>query len=82
MQGISNCIVVLLVLTSAIQVVWEMVQEYQKKGIFVCFVKLRPQLKRMFIKSNIIGALGGNRVFMSLSDALCYLEDNIVRSNV
>jgi len=58
-----------------------MVTEYQKNGIFVCFVKLRPHLKTMFIKSNIIDALGGNRVFSSLTEAVAYVEASVVKKD-
>lgn len=58
-----------------------MVQDYQKQGIFVCFVKLRPHLKKMFLQSDIIGAFGGNRVFSSLTEALNYVESNNLRTN-
>jgi len=66
---------------SATQVLCEMVHDYQKQDIFVCFVKLRPHIKKMFVKSAIIGALGGNRVFSSLTVALTYVEENVLGKN-
>jgi hypothetical protein len=69
----------LLTISSATQVLWEMVQDYQKQNIFVCFVKLRPHLKKTFLKSDIIGALGGNRVFTTLTAALSYVEGTVLQ---
>jgi len=63
---------------SAMRILWEMMEEYQKRDIFVCFVKLPSQLKRPFIQSGIIGAFGGNRVFKSVETALNYIKDSII----
>jgi len=64
---------------SAMRILWEMMEEYQKRDIFVCFVKLPSQLKRPFIQSGIIGAFGGNRVFKSVETALNYIKDSIIK---
>jgi len=62
----------------SLQVFLEMSQDYQKKGIFICFVKVRPHLKMLLLKTGVIGSLGGNRVFSSISEAIKYVNENIV----
>jgi len=59
---------------SAIQVLGEMVEDYQKQDIFVCFVKLRSDLKQKFVVSGIIGSLGGDRLFGSTTEAVSYIH--------
>jgi len=63
---------------SAIRILWEMMVEYQKSNIFVCFVKLSPKLKRPFIQTGIIGSFGGNRVYASVDDAIAYIRESVL----
>lgn len=58
---------------SAVQTVYEMVKDYQKRDIFVCFVKLRSKLTDQFLRAGIIGNLGGDRVFPHVDDAVNYI---------
>jgi len=58
---------------SAIETLYEMVSDYQKRDVFICFVKLRPEIRDMFLRAGILGALGGDRVFNSIDDAIKYL---------
>eukprot|EP01125_Pyxidicula_operculata_P012514 TRINITY_DN4109_c0_g1_i2.p2 TRINITY_DN4109_c0_g1~~TRINITY_DN4109_c0_g1_i2.p2 ORF type:complete len:245 (-),score=38.52 TRINITY_DN4109_c0_g1_i2:705-1439(-) len=62
---------------SAMEILSEMMAEYQKNGIFVCFVKLRPKLKISFLQSGIIGALGGDRIFSTTEEALTYVKNTV-----
>eukprot|EP01128_Nolandella_sp_AFSM9_P000989 TRINITY_DN1110_c0_g1_i1.p1 TRINITY_DN1110_c0_g1~~TRINITY_DN1110_c0_g1_i1.p1 ORF type:complete len:753 (-),score=141.73 TRINITY_DN1110_c0_g1_i1:197-2347(-) len=59
---------------SAIQTIYEMMLDYQKRGIFLCFVKLRSSLKKSFLLSGIIGGLGGDRIFVSTDEAMKYVN--------
>jgi len=59
---------------SAIQVLLEMIEDYQKQNIFVCFVKLRASLKNIFVESGIIDSLGGDRLFESNDEAVSYIQ--------
>eukprot|EP01125_Pyxidicula_operculata_P014858 TRINITY_DN5002_c0_g1_i1.p1 TRINITY_DN5002_c0_g1~~TRINITY_DN5002_c0_g1_i1.p1 ORF type:complete len:660 (-),score=142.63 TRINITY_DN5002_c0_g1_i1:206-2185(-) len=57
---------------SAIQTLWQMLEEYEKDHIFVSFVGLRPTIKVKFVHAGLIGALGGDRLFDTIEDALQY----------
>jgi high affinity sulfate transporter 1 len=59
---------------SAIQVIHEMMKDYKERNIFVCWVKLRDNLKRPFLLSGIISALDGDRLFSSTHDAVKYVQ--------
>jgi len=61
---------------SAIQVLYEMVKEFERDNIFVCFVKLRSHLKIPFISSGIIGPLGGDIMFEKTNQAIRYIQEN------
>jgi MFS superfamily sulfate permease-like transporter len=64
---------------SAIHTFYEMMQEYHKNNIFVCFAKLHPNLKVPFLNSGIIDSVGGNRVFPSVSDAIKYINKEVLQ---
>jgi len=66
---------------SAMQILWEMMEEYEKDDVFVCFVKLPAQLKIAFLQTGIIGSFGGNRVFHSVKAAETYIRENILKTN-
>jgi len=66
---------------SAMQILWEMMEEYQKDDVFVCFVKLPSQLKKSFVRTGIIGSFGGNRVFPSVDAAISYIRENVMKTN-
>jgi len=66
---------------SAMRILWEMMEEYQKDDIFVCFVKLPSQLKKSFVRTGIIGSFGGNRVFSTVDEAITYIRENIINTN-
>lgn len=59
---------------SAIQVLHEMLVDYRSRNIFVCWVKLRDQLKQPFLLSGIISALDGDRLFSSTHEAVEYVQ--------
>jgi len=84
---------------SAIATLYEMVADYQKRDIFICFVKVKPQIRDQysplfsespsspshlpyalnrygirFLLAGIIGALGGDRVFNSIDEAISYVK--------
>jgi len=65
---------------SAMQILWEMMEEYQKDDVFVCFVKLPAQLKVSFLQTGIIGSFGGNRVFRSVEAAVAYIQENVMKT--
>lgn len=59
---------------SATQELYEMVKEYEKNSIFVCFVKLRAHLKQPFVMAGIIGPKGGDISFDSTNAAMKYIQ--------
>jgi len=62
--------------SSAIQVLAEMMQDYNSRQIFVCFVKLHDNLKKTFLLTGIIDSVGGNRSFDSTEAAVKYLREH------
>lgn len=61
-------------MNSALQIFFEMLEDYKKRSIFVCFVKLRPSLKLRFLKSGIIDSKDGDRLFNSIDEAKAYIR--------
>jgi high affinity sulfate transporter 1 len=59
---------------SAIQILRDMVEDYKQRGIKVCFVKLRWNLKQSFLSANILHPLDGGLVFSRISDAVNWVE--------
>jgi SulP family sulfate permease len=57
---------------SAIQTMGEMTVDYHNRDIFVCFVKPRPEIRDMFLRAGIVGALGGDRIFKTVDEAVTY----------
>jgi hypothetical protein len=56
---------------SAIQILIEIVQDYHRRGIDVCFVKLREANKPIFLRSGMLGeVVGSDRFFRKISDAM------------
>ncbi|TPX40388.1 hypothetical protein SeLEV6574_g06642 [Synchytrium endobioticum] len=60
---------------SSTQVLLELVRDYQKRDITICFVKLRDSCKPNFIRSGIYDAVGPSRFFVKTRDALQYLSE-------
>jgi hypothetical protein len=60
---------------SATQVLLELVKDYQRRDIIICFVKLREACKSNFIRSGIYDLIGPSRFFLKARDALQYLSD-------
>jgi len=63
---------------SAMQTMCEMVNEYQKRKIYVCFVKLKTTLIKSFLRAGIINTVSGDRVFDSMQDAVRYVKVKIL----
>jgi MFS superfamily sulfate permease-like transporter len=60
---------------SAIQIMLEIVVEYQHRGIDVCFVKLRNSNKELFLRSGLLGdILESEFFFRKIADAVEYLH--------
>ncbi len=57
---------------SALKTLWEMVQDYWSRGVNVCFVKLRPPLKRQFVNAEIIPPSGNHMLFPSIHQGKCH----------
>jgi MFS superfamily sulfate permease-like transporter len=60
---------------SASAVVYEMVRDFENRGIFVCFVKIRPELFEVFGRAKIISGQDDLRVFNAIDDALLYIRE-------
>eukprot|EP01121_Diplochlamys_sp_Union-15-3_P013768 TRINITY_DN4322_c0_g1_i1.p1 TRINITY_DN4322_c0_g1~~TRINITY_DN4322_c0_g1_i1.p1 ORF type:complete len:681 (+),score=115.53 TRINITY_DN4322_c0_g1_i1:89-2131(+) len=62
--------------SSAVQVLSEMVKDYNSRKIFVCFVKLRENLKKVLTLAEVIGeSTNGQRLFSSTEDAVNYIVE-------
>jgi len=57
---------------SATQILYEMVLEWEKRNIMVCFVKVRAPTKHLFIQSGLVDAIGSERFFYKRMDAVNY----------
>jgi len=61
---------------SAMQVMVEMIHDYEKRHIFVCFVKLKTSLLKYFFRAGILNSVNGDRIFQSMEDAVKYIKVN------
>jgi anti-anti-sigma regulatory factor len=60
---------------SAIQILTEIVEDYQRRDIQVFFVKIREVNKSMFLRSGLLGeVLGSDHFFRKISEAIAYLR--------
>jgi MFS superfamily sulfate permease-like transporter len=61
---------------SAVQILTEIVEDYHRRSIEVCFVKLRDANKPMFLRSGLLGEiLGSDHYFRKISDAMQFLQE-------
>ncbi|KAL6063515.1 putative sulfate transporter [Balamuthia mandrillaris] len=61
---------------SAVQILFEMVEDYKLRRIRVCFVKLRGQLKMSFLRAGILGSTNvTDTVFASNKEAVDFIEN-------
>lgn len=58
---------------SSIQIIAEMVQDYEKRDVIVCWVKLKEHLKKPFMRAGLITDVGGDRIFKSTQEAVDYV---------
>ena len=56
--------------SSAIQTMYEIVEEYQNRQVMVCFVKLRHSCSQMFERSGIYDLAGSHHFFPKINDAV------------
>jgi len=59
---------------SAMQIMFEMIHEYQKRNVFVSFVKLKPGLLKYFFRAGILNSVSGDRLFSSMEEAVKYVR--------
>jgi len=65
---------------SAIQVLHELMEKYKERNIFVCFVKLRDSLKKLFVRAGIIEHTEVDiRLFESTDEAITFCEGRVSR---
>lgn len=57
-----------------------MMENYHERHVFVCFVKLKDNVKLLFLRAGIITAKGGDSVFSSIDEAMTYVKDKIQRA--
>lgn len=67
---ILNCKGVPDIDAGAMQVLGEMVKEYSTRGTFVCFAKLRHEIRERFMRADIIASSNDPRVFDSMKEAV------------
>ncbi len=67
---IINCKNVPDIDAGAIQVLAEMVREYADRGTFVCFAKLRDEIKVNLQRAEIIKTQNDPRIFASMKEAV------------
>lgn len=65
-----------VILLSAAQTLYEIVQEYQKRLIKVCFVKLRLECEEIFTLAGILDLVGNHGLFSKLRDAYEYCKSS------
>jgi MFS superfamily sulfate permease-like transporter len=59
---------------SATRILAEMVRKYRERHVFVAFVKLRENLKPLFVRAGIIDSNEGDRLFNTINEAVSYVE--------
>ncbi|GAM27411.1 hypothetical protein SAMD00019534_105870 [Acytostelium subglobosum LB1] len=55
---------------SSIQMVYEIVANYEKRNIVVCFVKLKENIKRMFLRGGLYDLIGVDQFYSSNHEAV------------
>jgi hypothetical protein len=63
---------------SAIQTLYEIVEEFHNRQVLVCFVKLRTQCKQSFLLSGLIDLVGHRHFYAKMNDAVTAI--NAIRS--
>jgi len=64
---------------SAMQIMFEMIHEYQKRNVFVSFVKLKPGLLKYFFRAGILNSVSGDRLFSSMEEAVKFVRIYILK---
>jgi MFS superfamily sulfate permease-like transporter len=65
---------------SALQTLQEMMEDYERRGIHVMFVKIRDSVKREFFKAGLISeANAGDKVFSKVDEAVKRAQELITR---
>lgn len=62
---------------NALQILIEIVEQWKRKSVLVCFVKLRPTINMFFIRSGLMDSIGYDRIFQQRSEALKYVLDHL-----
>jgi MFS superfamily sulfate permease-like transporter len=58
---------------SALQILGEMVEQWERRNITVCFVKLRPTFRHLMVRSGLIGIIGEDRIFTKKHEAVDFI---------
>jgi hypothetical protein len=61
-----------------VQILAEMLSDYKRRNIFVCFSKLRRQVKDLFVKAGVLDSLDDPRAFPTTDQALRWVEANVL----
>jgi MFS superfamily sulfate permease-like transporter len=59
---------------SAVQILLEVVDAYQKRNVNVYFCKVRDNARELFLRSGLLEKVGVMNVFKRVSDAMDYIE--------
>jgi len=62
---------------SALEVMMEMIENYEHRGIIVCVVKLTDRLRADFKRAGIFSSDFYERVYENTHEAVCYAQEKI-----
>jgi MFS superfamily sulfate permease-like transporter len=73
---VINCAHVSTYDASALQALREMVEDWKKRQVVVCFVKVRTKHRALWMRSGLLEVVDPSRLFSKIQDALQYIHDD------
>ena len=67
--------------TSAVQILYEVVEAYHARNVKVFFVRLREKPMALFRKSGLLNVVGQVNLFRKVSDAIETIEKDMVNNS-
>jgi len=58
---------------NALQILIEVIEQWKKKSVIVCFVKIRPIINSAFIRSGLMEEIGYDHIFQRKQEALSFV---------
>lgn len=68
--------------SSSVQILGEMVQDYRKRDVCVCWVKLKDELKVSFKRAGIISSMDDENLFSTTHEAVVYAQNLLLEQNL